>query len=123
MFNTLKISIFISLFLVAPSWADVDSFFDITYQINFSDGSYHTLNLRGEPLPALKLVNVGVGSVNTTDSFFDVFFDITLRAGAAAPDPASPSMKITMTGQYVPELATLALLLIGGFLGLARRLR
>ena len=101
----------------------VDSFFDITYRIDFADGGYHNLQLHGEVqpgVPGLRFTNVEVQNTFLVDSFFDVFFDITVTDPQAI-NFDEPIVQLTMSGSYVPEPATLGLLLLAGLAVLTRK--
>ena len=102
----------------------VDSFFDITYQIDFGDGTSEVINLLGQSLPALKLTNMTIENASLVDSFFDVFVELSVDDGVVPTDIdfSEPILSIRMNGNWTPEPATLALLLLGG-LPLLRRNR
>ena len=97
----------------------VDSFFDITYHIEFAGGAYSLLNLTGTPGAGLAFSDVAVIWTGV-DSFFDVFFELSYDNPTMLDLDNEPLMHMTMTGEYIPEPATLTLVLLGG-LALVRR--
>ncbi len=97
----------------------IDSFFDITYEIDFVDGSYLDLTISGTPGPGLLFADVGFEH-SQPDSFFDITYDLTVDDFPLL-DLDQPLVAMTMTGNYVPEPATLGLLALGGLALLKRK--
>lgn len=101
---------------------NVDSFFDIEYRIDFSDGSSQDHKIQWTPGPGLSLRDVHLDNVARMDSFFDIWFELTLDEPNLF-DPGLPLVTMSMTGVYVPEPWTLGLLITGALAGIGRRRR
>ena len=98
----------------------VDSFFDITYEIDFVDGTSALLNITGTPGPGLIFTDVHIEDPSI-DSFFDVFTELTVNDAPVLALDSEPLVHMTMTGTFVPEPTTLGLLCLGGWAVIRRR--
>jgi len=75
----------------------VDSFFDITYEVEFDPGEKHIFTLHGAVPPEALFTNVQVqlAGAQSTDSFFDIYVEVSVNAPIAQ---GAPLVAITQTG-------------------------
>lgn len=79
----------------------VDSFFDITYEIDFATDKRHRITIHGSVPPELRITNVSAVRPDkwAVDSFFDVMIDISPNSPA---NPAVPALSLEQTGLFNP---------------------
>jgi hypothetical protein len=120
----------------------VDSFFDVFFEIDIMPGSPGTVdteivqmqltgNVGGIPIMIREsptqqsagqhvVTPLGPGPEFQVDSFFDIFFEITIDNGQTFH--TLPPLRVNLVGVSVPEPASLALVLLGlGAAGVRRR--
>lgn len=105
----------------------VDSFFDVFFDVEMSDGGILTHHHHGEIEvgEALPLEDISFNSVifdNTPAEAYDAFLKIEMNTGAVV-DLSIPLMTMELTGTYIPEPVTLSLLAVGGLAAIRRRMR
>ncbi|MCI0492743.1 MAG: PEP-CTERM sorting domain-containing protein, partial [Planctomycetes bacterium] len=108
-----------------PNSFPADSFFDVFFDVSV-EGGVESMHLHGEIGPGQPLTFSNVNIPGVGDSFFDIFVQIDC-AGCPTHTPARdvPLFTMTLTGDFVPEPATMLLLVLGmtGILACSRRIR
>jgi hypothetical protein len=92
----------------SPTLYPADSFFDLFVEVDVP-GGMDSLHLHGEIGPGQPLTFSDVHIPVAADSFFDIFVEVSTDGMVIRE---SPLFTITLTGTFVPEPATVVLMMM-----------